>query len=305
MNIFQEDMMRLILLLVVFAFAVTGDEAFTPPVRSVSVPGDFSQQPVPRLRNGFLIGIDTTRTRVRIWDRDGALKVDTVIAVPSGEQTMINDVAVSGDGSFAVAATISAASSRSAILWYGPAGAIRRVSTTSPFSPKRLAFQSNGELWAVGWVKDDPEGATVRVYGATGDLRRTALPSANGSHLIRDLHLSLRANRVAVISFSSGKWFDLDLDGRVVSEISLPVVQGFVTGAAVTAGGHLYVSSQNEDGTWPICRLDVKSKSWIPVDRAVLASDPSRQASSILGTDGDSLTLRTKPPNAIQWVRVE
>jgi len=297
--------MRLTSIQLLLASTLTSEEALAPPSRSVPILTDFTQQPIPRFRNGFLVGIDSTRTRVRIWDRDWALKVDTPISIPGGGQTIVNDVAVDADGSFAVAATLVGASSTGTIVWCAPSGSVRRVTTTSPFSPRRLAFHSSGDLWAVGWVKNDPDGAAVRVYGATGDLRRMALPSVDASMLIRELFLSVRSYRVGVISFSSGRWIELDLDGRVISDMALPSDKRLATGATVSGGGHLFASFQDRNGVSSIGRLDAVSKSWVSVDRNSVAPDTMRQGLSILGAEGDSLVVRTKPPNTLQWVRVE
>lgn len=295
--------MKYVFLLLLPISTLLGEENLAVPSRSVAIPVDFSQQPIPRFRNGFLVAIDSTRTRVRIWDRDAALKIDAPISVPDTGQIVINDVAVAVDGSFAVTATLSGASS--AIVWCTPSGTIRRVTTTSPFSARRIAFHANGELWAAGWVKNDPEGSVVRVYAATGDLRRTAMPSANASQFIRDLFLAVRSDRVGVISFSAGKWFELDLDGRIVTTTSLPTGPRFATGAAVVTNGYLYASFQDDASRTLISRLDSHSTAWVPTGLSALISDPVRQGSSILGAEGHSLVIRTKPPNALQWVRVE
>jgi hypothetical protein len=131
--------MRAIFLAGLWAGNAAG-EVLPPPVRSMAAPADFSYQPVPRFGHGYLAAIDSTRTRVRTWDRDGAPKADAALSVPNGGQTIVHDVAVAADGSFAVAATLTGASA--SILWCSAAGEVRRVQPTGSFSARRIA--SNG-----------------------------------------------------------------------------------------------------------------------------------------------------------------
>ena len=274
---------------------------------------DFSQQPIPRFRNKFVVGYDRGHTRLRMWDAAGNAVLEKELNLPGAAKVAISDIAVSSEGTIAVSASAYSASGQGSavIAWLNPRGELIRVVVTNPFAARRVAFAPDGTLWAFGRVfdenlRDAAHYSLLQRYDSDGRWIKSALPRSSfptgGGAPYTNCFLTVTGDRIAVVSVTASEWVELSLEGEVLGRWPWKLDPDVIfTGVALTPNGMLFASLENEN-LGHLHRYDRASKSWNVVD-TTQARGP-REGFVVLGNDGDAVVARTKPPGKLAWIRV-
>lgn len=274
---------------------------------------DFSQQPIPRFRNKFVVAYDRGHTRLMVWDATGNAVLERELELPGAAKIGISDIAVSADGTIAVSASAYSASGQGSavIAWLNPRGELIRVVVTNPSAARRVAFAPDGTLWAFGRtfdanLRDAAQYSLLQRYGSDGRWIKSALPRSSfptgGSAPYTDCFLTVTGDRIAVVSVSASEWVELSLEGEVLGRWPWKIdPDARFTGVALTPNGTLFASLENED-LGHLHQYERASKSWNIVDTT--RTRGAREGFVLLGNDGDALVARTKPPGKLAWIRV-
>jgi hypothetical protein len=305
--------MKITTFLTVFSSLLCGQ---APPVaqvdHTIAFERDFSKQPIPRFRNKFVVGYDSGHTHLMIWDAKGNDVLNRELALPGAAKVSISDIAISSDGMIAVSASAYSGTGHGSavIAWLNLRGELIRVVVTNPSAARRLAFAPDGSLWAFGRtfdadLKDVPQYSMLQRYSADGRLIKSVLPRsifpAGGDAPYTECYLAA-ADRIAVVSVSAAEWIELSLEGEILGRWPWKTGPGIITtGVALTPNGALFATLINGD-SGQLHRYDRSSQSWKVVDTAQ-ARGP-RQGLVLLGNDGDTLVVRSKPPGSLAWIRV-
>jgi hypothetical protein len=287
---------------------------------SVQLSQDFSGQPIPKFKNGYLVAYNADRTKFFALDRNGVRVAETDLTALNLGRTSINDVAASAGG-FAIAATIQQGDKlASAILLTTSSGQVRRVITTAPFAARRIIYASDGSLWASGRVhqpdfEDEGEYTILRRYDSDGVLsgsflQKSSLFRGKGSPS-EDSYLVTNGNTIGFLSITAGEWVALGLDGTEIERAHIALrPEQRVTGAAMDTSGKLFLSLQIDSasatGQPAVHSMGLYFFDKAPSNLQEVATDRLRitgQGITLMGNDGDRLVLRLKPPQIMAWVR--
>jgi hypothetical protein len=96
------------LLIIYSAICSAEDRRIAAIDHSVMIAQDFSQQPLPVFRGGYLIARSRTPPGFSIWDRSGRMVAHRDLTLPGAAVTSINDIAATSRGdvlALAVSAT--------------------------------------------------------------------------------------------------------------------------------------------------------------------------------------------------------
>ena len=116
---------------------------------------------VPKWEHGYFISFDIpdggTSPAVYVQDADGKHLMTATVSIPDSAETGLSDAAVSPQGDVAVSGGASIADGRATafIIFISKAGKTFQMVRTSPFTARRLCFNPDGTLWALGWELDD------------------------------------------------------------------------------------------------------------------------------------------------------
>ncbi|MBK5290963.1 MAG: hypothetical protein JJE04_04610 [Acidobacteriia bacterium] len=77
-----------------------------------------------------------------------------------------------------------------------------------------------------------------------------------------------------------------------------------VTGAAMTADGGAYLSTQTQAREVNFLKLDRAAERFVPLDITNVVSTVERKFAALLGGDGNHLVLATRLPDVV-WASVQ
>jgi WD40 repeat protein len=293
-------------------------------VRSNQINWDFSGQPVPRYKGGFVVAYDLDHVTVRAFDRAGALVATGKLTLPGAVKVMVRDVAVAPGGDFVMTATAQDGSGRTAsvIAWMDHGGSLLRVVRTSPFAPFQICFANDGTLWAVGRVHDDsfndvPGHDIIRLYDPEGRMLKSLLPSDSFTpvrwHPAHDSFLVSGKDRMGFYSINAAEWVEMSLSGELLGRWkTAPLPEGTtLVGAGLTSSADVYLSGfQFSKGTSGgsteripssvLFRLDKSRGELAPVDATPLMG--VWKDTVLLGAEEQQLVFYRKAPRGLDWV---
>lgn len=274
-------------------------------------------QAVPLFANGDLIYL-TQPNRLQVFRPDTQLAFEyDVPCPPQTNHCSVSSVAVARKG--VVALGIGYGDFSSGIRFLDEAGKETRFVSTGRYVPRQLTFDNNGDLWSIGWERDELVNDTaskgsyniVRKYSAEGTLKGEFLPRSlwetkDGPHLGGRGYWTVyaAADRIGAVvneSFSgrTPEWVEWDLNGAILRRV--PLVGMKLLGRAFDIEGRLYSkfpveghSSQTELRVLE----DGSSGKWIPVRTNL----PDPMTGFLLGADGDELVYRVSGPGNVHLV---
>jgi len=311
-------MTKLIVIAIGVAAALAQGAPPESPEKLMSLSHDFSNQPIPRYANGYLLAYDLQGV-IRSWSygSNGQLVTQERIALPGVDRFAIKDLTAAADGTMAVTGTAWGGEGLvSVIVWIDRAGHLLRAVRTTPFAPFRVVFDREGMLWAVGRVHDAdsreaPDYDLLRRYDPQGRLIQTLLPRSGfprgGKHPAFESFLVTAPDRVGLYCVTAGEWIEVSLRGELLGRWRAPraVPDTGITGAALTSSGALYVSAQRMGPTQEeiqLLRLDKRSGELVP---AVEIATPLGPAPLVLSSDGNSVIYYHKPGQVYRVSAVE
>ncbi len=275
---------------------------------------------IPKWENGYFVSFDfpdgAAVPTVYLQDANGNLLTKAVVSIPDSVETVLYDAAVSAQGIVAISGSANAADGRGTgfIMYLSKAGKALQLVRTWPFTPRRLCFSANGNLWVLGFEFDDdrmekPDYKLLRQYGRDGVMINSALPRHILSvpvhpEPVSQSFLSTFGDRVGVYINRGKEWVEVSsASGEVVGRwAGLPgAPKSWVIGAFFTGSGSVYVSDEDRGsvaaqyGTRTAHRLDKANGTWVDVKNI------SRR---IIGMDGDSVVV-SSGANEIRSVRPE
>lgn len=293
-------------------------------VRSQVLSWDFSGQPIPRYKSGFLVAYDSDHATMRAFDKTGALVAVAKLTLPEATTVMIRDVAVAPNGDFvaAVSAQNVSGALSSAIAWVDGRGRLVRAVRTSPFAAARIVFAGDGTLWAVGRVHDEefrpvPNHDLVRVYDSQGRLIRSLLPSGtfatSQQHPAGEAFLVGGNDRVGLYSAAASEWVEISLSGEILGRWRTAAIpQGTsLMGVGLTSSGDVYLggfnrttpTSGHQNDLLPssvLYRLNKSNGTLSIVDVSPFIG--ARKDALLLAAEGQHLVYYRKSPRALEWV---
>lgn len=312
--------------LVAFTVSV-GMAAVVSERTSAQIPRDFTGRRLPLSQNGFVLAYDFDRAVVWSFDRNGKQLMQVQLTVPDSPTIRIRNIGAAPDGTVAVTASASDNQGHIApvIFWITPSGAIARIVRTSPFSASRLAFASDGSLWAAGRVYNF-DGAhppasqfqvaedydVLRHYDLEGRLQQTALPRLSFPVAVTDpteeSFLAISPDRIGFLSVSAKEYVEISPSGQMLGRWGLnsPIAANTAVGLALTSTGAVFLSMLPRveanvpyQGP-PLYQFD---KSTGKLQSAQLSSTGLSRPTALLGSDGDELVFYSKPP-AVSWFTI-
>jgi hypothetical protein len=253
----------LAIFLAAFGIFVASNRSFGQNLRAsgreVTVGRNGSNKPVAKWENGLMLAYDqdVQPPVVTIFGSDGREVTQASIAVPDAARVWIHSVAAAPDGRTAVGGVAMKAdgSVASFLAWLTQRGGIERMVRTSPLTPRRLSFASDGTLWAA--VLGPSEGKNVQPhdvllhYDKSGKLmgsflRSTEFTRYSQEEPAEDSFLTASEDKVGFYSASARAYVELDVSGAVLGRWSgLPSDRSLVvTGAGMVRGGITYLSAR-------------------------------------------------------------
>lgn len=305
------------------AIGLLGPVSSQEVIRSRALSWDFSGQPIPRYKGGFLTAYDSDHATVRAFDQTGALVAAAKLTLPDAANVVVRDAAVAPSGDLVAAASAQNASGAlcSVIAWIDRGGRLVRAVRTSPFAARQIIFAEDGNLWAAGRVHDDqfqdvPDHEIMRVYDQQGRIIRSVLPrgsfAAGRQHPLREAFIASGNGRIGLYSASASEWVEVSLSGELLGRwqpLSLPEGTTLM-GAALTSSGDVYLGGfmRRPQGTGDrsdsirgvLFRLDKANGKLTAVDIPAVTG-PGRDA-LLLSADGERLVYYCKSPRTVEWV---
>lgn len=289
--------------------------------RTIATELDFSNQPAPVFRNGYLVARHKSPLGFSIWDNNNRLINHQEISLPNAVSVVVLDAAASSLG--AVALIVSGLDEQrrynSAILWASVTGPVTRIVAMEGFAPSKIVFAGDGTLWAFGRAygpsfEEPADYDTLRHYDSSGKfigstLKRSTFQSKSKISPSTDSFLIMGGDRVGILSIAASEWVELTVTGEILGRGPIDIPSGsFITGAALVAD-KLYVSQQKAANratstleATELYQLDKTSNQFLEVDSTQVRN--GKQGAVILGVDGEHLVVRVKPPWALAWVVV-
>jgi hypothetical protein len=273
---------------------------------------DLAGQPLARYQAGSVFSRDSSLSTAWVENLSGTgASLEIPLALQGADRILISDVAVSFEGAIAVSGSAGdkEAGSVSVIAWLAPDGSLTRIVRTAPFIARKISFTGDGDLWALGAVKDDhaPDGEAplhdiLRQYNAQGVLVGKFLPrltvSTAARHPAHRALLLTSRDRVAFISDTARKWAVLAADVTELGQGSLASPENFRTiVGTITDSGRVFMSGQWEGGSpsegsyppVPLFELDQQSGELELVDTRKISSGD--HFGHLLGSEGDELVF--------------
>lgn len=182
--------------------------------------------------------------------------------------------------------------------------------TLGKFSPVRVHFDHEGQLWAIGYLDaaDTPEQDHLVVIKYDRDLAtaaRLSIPFSTGEdvpHPSALIFVASSKSDIVILSPLRNQLILIARDnatGTGIRHHLLPpfATESLITGIGVTAEGVVAISVQEsrKDGNWyRLLRWDVLQNTWRKL------GEPTSEPKILLGAQGDSLML-FRPPN-YDWI---
>jgi len=212
----------------------------------------------------------------------------------------------------------------SGIRWLDLAGKEIRFVETGRYVPIQLAFDKNGNLWSMGWERDqlindstsNSPWSMVHKYSAEGKLIGEFLPTTlwtekHGPDTGGRGYWTMYAANERIGAVFNGnsanatpEWVEWDLDGSVLRRIPLPSKHGLYS-RAFAGNGRLYAQFPVHDGAeaTELKVLETATGNWTPL-RSNLPGDA---AAYLLGAEGDDLVYRLNRGGNMHlvWARPE
>jgi hypothetical protein len=323
---FKALLLPMMVLCVAPCFAQPGRRA-AKTAESAVLNVDFSGQPLPTFRGGYLVGRQTNPAGYSIWDRSGQLLRHEEVRLPGVKATNIRDVSINLRGdTLVLVVTGSDAPGHfvSALAWGTPLGGISKMVPTESFAVSKIAFAADGTLWTFGRQYDyrfEEAGDynTVRHYDRNGVFLNGHVPRSTFS--VRDSKtppsgeclMAVNGDRVGILSLVTSEWVEIGLDGTIIGRWALKRTPNtLISGAALTDKNELFLTEQFEKpsgGPTPkevsaIVQLDKSDGSLREIDTSELRTN-SLQGMLLLGAEAGRLIVRVKPPWQLQWIDIE
>ena len=281
--------------------------------KSVPVGFDFTKEPLPHFRNGYVVAVDHSHTTVRVWDSRWTLVMDRRVEIPGAARTILRDVSALPSGRVVVLARAIRADGKvsSALAMLDQLGGIERVVATSPYEPQCIASAPGGEIWTIGWVHDGAgkelgEYAVLKRYDGLGKLAAELVPRSlfapHGKAPAIGAALAVSADRAFVVSDEAGICVEVSLSGEILGRWPVERTRTPIrTGLTYSDSGSLFASF--DDRQRFLCRFDRKSGGWEPISLGVVGE--GQQWFHLMGSDSGRLVGRTKPASNMIWIEVE
>ncbi len=283
----------------------------------IRVPFRFENKPIPKWQNGFVIAYDneTVPPHVFLFDRSGRIAVDAPISIPEAHQVMVMDVAVSSTGRIAVTGSVTAGVEGTFLVFVSPNGKTEKMVRTAPFALARMSFSSDGTLWAAaryiptpGTSEPEPDHDVIRQYGLDGSFLRSMVARSSfpgQRHPIQLSFLCASADRVGFYSPASSEWLEIATSsGQVTGRWKVVDNPTRVKGAAMTAAGGVYLSTQTQPRAASFLKLDRAAGRFVSLDISGVVPTAERAFAAVLGADGNQLGLATTLPDIV-WASVQ
>jgi hypothetical protein len=248
--------------------------------------------------------------------------------MPGAGGISVLDAELSPDGQSLAVIANGADAGRAFVSTLGfgtPANGIAKLVKLESFAAQHIAFAPDGTLWALGReydanLDDRAEYNLLRHFGRDGVLIGGALPRsavARGPSPISpstDSILVAGADRLGVLSIATRQWLEVSLEGRPIGSYPVQLAPATrITGAAIAPEGDVFFSTETDSAPQlrplsareaiAIRKLDKASGHLVEVDTSALRSAP-HQGVLLLGSEGDRLVVRVKPPWRLSWVEV-
>lgn len=255
-------------------------------------------------------GKGSTLEPIQLYDKSGALIFETPLKVEGAAKFYVRDASVSTPDSVAVAmAAVTEDGAIADLIAEVQGNGINRIIRTSPFRAARICSTDDGKVWAYGWERDatgaDRHGdhAMLREFGFEQGQLRSAMkrsevrPPAGvpvtGSK--QEVQLICGREKLVLLNGAVNEIVEYDLQHSTVTKANLPELPQnlpliSITGAALSAPGELYVSTEQsgKPAQTGIFRLNLKAQAGPAWD--VVASGPSAgKWFRLLGSDGNAL----------------
>jgi hypothetical protein len=262
---------------------------------------------------------------IKLYDKTGKWLFETPLTFENAVKIYAQDAIATSTDTVVVAA--SAASSDGAgadlIVEVGKEG-IQRVVRTSPFYPQRVCVTNEGTVWAYGTELTEDRRAEARIHYPMlrefsfdkGELRSVldratfnppkGIPVAGAK---RDVYLQCASGKVVLVSGPTNELIEYDLASSKLKRApiaSLPE-KFYMTGAAVTESGEVYVSTlrPGQNALTGMLHLHVNSAGtaeWTPLTTLPAAG----KFFILLGSDGEDLVYsRGRSAPTLFWSRAQ
>jgi hypothetical protein len=251
------------------------------------------------LENGELCRVRPGSNEVVVTTRRGQKAIRKTIKSTKG----IHSCAIASDGRVAFAAP-------ALLIVEDPARETAKPLPLGKFSPVRVHFDHEGQLWVVGYLDvDTPEQDNLIVWKYNKDLSavsRLSIPFSTGEddapHPSALVHVASGKSDFVVLSPLRNELVLIARDNATATGVRHQPLPQFstpslITGLAATAEGVLAISVQEsrKDGNWyRLLRWEPLQRDWLKI------GEPTSQPRILLGAQGDSLML-FRPPN-YEWL---
>lgn len=286
----------------------------------------FGGQVVPLFANGYLLYLNSDN-RLQVFRPDTELVYEyNVPCPPQASSCSATAVALSPKGHVALGIGYTAANGHSGgIRFLDEAGKEIQFIPTARYAPQQLAFDKNGNLWTIGWERDQFVNVSenrsdynlVRKYSPQGKLEGEYVPKsmwtsklmAGGMGGLGYWTICAADDRIGAIFNESlmgatPEWVEWDLNGNVLRRVLLPKSYRSLP-RAFTRNGTLYAQfpAAGEGNEMELKSLEPQSGEWIPV-RSNL---PGQMKGFLLGADGDDLVYREVRDGIVRlvWAKPE
>jgi hypothetical protein len=268
-------------------------------------------QVIPHFANGYLIYLHRPN-RIQVFRPDTQLAYEyDVPCVPQTGSCSVASAAVTRNGVVALGigyATGSGYSSGIRIL--DPVGKEVRFFSTGRYVPIQLTFDHSGDLWSIGWERDEQINDTVsrsdynivRKYSLEGTLKGGFLPKSLWTTTKHGPELGGRgywtmyaaADRIGALfnenfGGASPEWVEWDLKGALIRRIPF-VETKRLESRAFDSKGRLFAqfAVEGDSRQTELKMLENSSGRWIPARTNL----PDELRGFLLGADGDELVYR-------------
>lgn len=244
---------------------------------------------VPKWTKGGLLTVQLEDPKVPlIWKHGHGGLASIPVSIPGADSILIYDFDQDAEGTVAVSGSaVSGKTAAGFVAWISTDGARVDVIRTGGYRPAMVTIAPDGSIWTVG-KEVSTEVSPPAIIPAAGAIRRVERTrGVTGSYIPQSsvpnplLTLSgsrntLRASRDRIAWYSvEGRYVEISFDGKVLTDIALPVPPGeaeaatFELSFALTEDGNAFLcvpyrSSTGADTTRTFA-LDRAARAWKPV----------------------------------------
>jgi hypothetical protein len=275
--------------------------------------------------HGRMVGFGTGSTLepIELYDKSGSLIFAAPIKIEDATKFYVRDVSVSTSGTVAVAmAAVTGDGAIADLIAEIQGDGIHRIIRTSPFRAAQICTTDDGMVWAYGWERDstgvDRHGdhAMLREFSFEHGQLRSAMkrsevqlpPGVPVTGSRQEVKLLCGREKLVLLNGAVREIVEYDLQHSSVSKANLPelpqnIPLTSITGAALSASGQLYVSTQQSGNSAQtgIFRLNWKTQT-APTWDVVAFGPSSGKWFRLLGSDGEALVYsRGVRSSAVYW----